>query len=201
MKKLFALLLISIMAFAVVSCDKGAQQQQPTAEQQQFEDFTHAVNQTPAAQIKVVTEFTTELGVLGSTIDTRFNPDGSATINYSIENFDSDFVGAAPVITKTGTVTLNKDGSYSDGGEFEGLIGSSVSSVLINLDSTKFESYNIDGGTLSAVVKAENTEAVFGTAIAADVNFMLTISNDRVISVVLNYKVAAGTVETVISYS
>ena len=201
MKKFLALLLVCIMALAVVSCDKGETPppaQTPVAVD--FSVFETAIDQTPAAEIKLETKLTTELGVLNSTVETVFNPNGSATVNYYIEKFNTGFETADTVIPMTGTVTLGKDGSYSDGGEFQGLIGSNPTAVNLTLDATKFASYAIDGTTLSAVVKAENTAAVFGAAIAADVNFILTVSNNRVISVVLNYTTAAGAVESIVTY-
>ena len=201
MKKFLALLLVCVVAFAVVSCDKGEPAPMPTVTTPDFAEFKTAIDQTPAASVSVKTEMTTELGVLNSNIVTIFNPDGSATVNYYIEKINPGFETSDDVIPVNKTVTLNPDGSYSDGGEFQGLLGGTVAGVKLNLDATKFASYTVDGGVLSASVKAENTASVFGTAIAADVNFILTISNGRVVSVVLNYATSIGSVKSIISYT
>ena len=182
------------MAFAVVSCEEP---EPPT----EFSAFEEAIDQTPASKVKVATKITTELGVLNSTVETVFNPDGSANINYTVQKFNSDFTSPEAVITKSGAVTVNKDGSYSDGGQFQGVLGENIAAVNLNLDAAKFESYSIEGGILTATVKAENTASVFGAAIGADVSFMLTTSNNRVISVAINYTIAAGTVEAIVSYN
>ncbi len=194
MKKILALLLICIMAFAVVSCDEP----EPSTE---FSVFEKAIDQTPAAKVKVLTKITTEIGVLNSTVETVFNPDGSANISYTVEKFNSDFTSPETVITKSGVVTLNKDGNYSDGGEFQGALGENIASVNLNLEASKLESYSIEGGILTATVKAENTAAVLGAAIGADVSLMLTTSNNRVISIVINYTTELGTVEAIVSYN
>ncbi len=200
MKKFLALLLVCVVALAVVSCDKNTPVPTPVVEPADFADFNSAINQTPAARVTVETTMTSDLGILKSIIKTVFNPDGSATVDYYIEKFNPDFDDARDIIPYAKVITLNPDGSYSDGGEFAGLLDG-VASVNINLDSTKFASYNVENGTLSASVKAENTAAVFGAAINADVNFLLTISNNRVISVVLNYTTELGAFQSVIYYS
>ncbi len=196
MKKFLAILLVCVMAFAVVSCDKG-NEEPPTA----FAEFEKAIDQTPASKINVSTKITTELGILHSTVDTTFNPDGSASVSFYIERFNSDFTSSDVVVTRTGTVTLDKDGNYSDGGAFKDALGANVASVKLGLDSTKFESYAMENGVLSATVKAENTAAVLGTAIGYDVNFMLTVGAGRVVSVVINYTSDFGPVEAIVSYN
>ena len=194
MKKFLAILLVCLMAFTVVSCG-------PEEEAGEFDKFLTAVDQTPASKINVVSKLTTDLGVLNATVETVFNPDGSANLTYSVENFNTDFSSDEVKLTKTGTVVLNKDGSYSDGGEFSGVIGENVVAVNISLDETKFDSYKVQGNVLTASVKAENTQAVFGVEISADVSFMLTISNNRVVSITMNYTVESGAMEVVCSYN
>ena len=105
------------------------------------------------------------------------------------------------VITKTGTVVLNKDGTYSDGGAFTDTLGDSITNVKLTFDETKLESCVIENGVLSASVAAENTMAVLGTDIGYDVDFMLTTGEGRVVSVVINYESDFGPVEAVISYN
>ena len=61
------------------------------------------------------------------------------------------------MVTKSGEVTIGKDGSYSDGGAFVGQLGATVAEVNIVLDETKIENCDIDGNVLTATVKAENT--------------------------------------------
>ena len=201
MKKFLALLLVCLMAFAVVSCDKGEPAPTtPTVEVTDFAAFKTAIDQTPAASVSVNTVMTTDFGALKSNIVTIFNPNGSATVNYYIEKFNTGFDGDT-IVPFEASVTLNSDGSYSDSGEFQGLLAGSVASVNLNLDATKLTSYTIDGETLSAVVNAENTAAVFGAAIAADVSFNLTIANGRVVSVILNYTTSVGTIKSIISYT
>lgn len=196
MKKFLAILLVCVMAFAVVSCNKG-NEEPPSA----FAEFEKAIDQTPASKVNVSTKITTELGILNSTVDTVFNPDGSATVSFSIERFNSDFTTSDVVVTRTGTVTLNKDGTYSDGGTFKDTLGANVASVKLALDEAKLASYTIENGVLSASVEAENTAAVLGTDIGCDVSFMLTIGSGRIVSLVIAYESDFGPVEAIVSYN
>ena len=197
MKKFLALLLVCVMAFAVVSCDNGGEEPAPS----EFADFEKAINQTPASKINVSTKITTQLGILHSTVETVFNPNGSATVNFYIERFNTDFSSAETVISKKGSVTLNSDGTYSDGGEFKDSLGANIPTVKLNLDAAKFESYTIEGGVLTANVKAENTAYVLGTDVGYDVSFMLTVGAGRIVSVVLNYVSDFGPIEAIVSYN
>lgn len=196
MKKFLALLLVCVMAFAIVSCGNNGGDSDSV-----FADFEKAIEQTPASKVSVSTKITTELGILHSTVETTFNPNGSASVSFYIERFNSDFTSSDVVITKSGTVTLNADGSYSDGGDFADTLGSNIASVSLDLDEAKLESYSIEGGVLSASVKAENTAAVLGTEIGYDVDFMLTVGNGRVVSLIINYSSDNGPIEAIVSYN
>ena len=91
--------------------------------------------------------------------------------------------------------------SYSDGGAFSDALGDNIASVKLTFDETKFESYTIENGVLSASIAAENTAAVLGTDIGYDVDVMITTGEGRVISVVINYESDFGPVEAIISYN
>ena len=177
MKKLLAALLVCLMAFTVIACDEPGE---PSA----FDPFIYAIDQTPSSKIKIVSELSTSLGVLHATVETTFKTDGGASIAYSVENFSSDFQNNDIVEVHNGTVTLNKDGSYSDGA-FRGVVGENPVKIEFNFDSSKFESYNVTESVLSGTVKASNTASVFGVEFDSDVAFMLTINNGKVISLTL----------------
>jgi hypothetical protein len=196
MKKFLALLLVCVMAFAIVSCGNNGGDSDSV-----FADFEKAIEQTPASKVRVDTKITTELGILHSTVETTFNPNGSASVYFYIQRFNSDFTSSDVFITKSGTVTLNADGSYSDGGDFADTLGSNIASVSLDLDEAKLESYSIEGGVLSASVKAENTAAVLGTEIGYDVDFMLTVGNGRIVYLVINYTSDNGPIEAIVSYN
>lgn len=196
MKKFLAILLVCVMAFAIVSCNDG-NEENPSV----FAEFEKAIDQTPASKVNVSTKITTELGILHSTVNTTFNPDGSASVSFYIERFNSDFTTSDVVVTREGTVTLNKDGTYSDGGAFKDTLGANVSSVKLALDEAKLASYTIENGVLSASVEADNTASVLGTDIGYDVSFMLTIGEGRIVSLVITYESDFGPVEAIVSYN
>ena len=198
MKKFLVLMLALLTMLSFVACSLWQDEETPAGA---FEKFETALDQTPASKVTVETKMTSELGTLNSKIATVFNPDGSAKINYTIENFNENFDTDSIKTTKTGELTLNANGSYSDGGEFVGSLGTAVANVNLNLIEEKLGDYKADGNVLTATVKEADTAAVFGTAIGADVSFALTISNNRVISVTMNYEIALGAVEVVCSYN
>jgi hypothetical protein len=196
MKKFLAILLVCVMAFAIVSCNDG-NEENPSV----FAEFEKAIDQTPASKVNVSTKITTELGILHSTVNTTFNPDGSASVSFYIERFNSDFTTSDVVVTREGTVTLNKDGTYSDGGAFKDALGANVASVKLALDEAKIASYTIENGVLSASVEADNTASVLGTDIGYDVSFMLTVGAGRIVSLVITYESDFGPVEAIVSYN
>ena len=196
MKKFLVLMLALLTVFSFVSCDNDNSEPESV-----FEKFETAIDQTPASKVTVNTKMVSEFGTLNSKISTVFNPDGTATIDYTIQNFNENFDDKGVVITKSGKVTLDKNGNYSDGGEFQGSLGTAVANVNLNLVEEKLGDYKIEGDVLTATVKAADTASVLGTNIAADVALAITVSNNRVISVTMNYELALGAVEVVCSYN
>ena len=106
-----------------------------------------------------------------------------------------------PQAFSEGVVTVDKDGNYSDGGAFKGKINEELTALEFNFDSSKFESYQVSGNILTGTVMQDETEAVFGVFIDADVSFMLTIGNNRVQSLALNYELYSGTMKVVCTYN
>lgn len=194
MKKILAIALVFLMALGIMACEEPT----PPSE---FDLFLTAMDQTPASKVNVKSTLVTELGTLESVVNTTFNPDGTANIVYSIQNFDPDFESEDVIITIPGQVTVAKDGSYSDGGEFAGTLGDNIASINLTLDATKLVNCKIEGSVLTATVPAENTATVFGAEIESDVSFMLTVSNNRVISITMNYEIASGAMTVICTYN
>ncbi len=194
MKKFIAVVLLLLLAFSFTACDDEV------VKPAFIDEFMAAADATLSSNVRVETKLVSSLGELNSTVDTVFNPNGSATITYSIENFNEDLTSNDVKVVKSGTVTY-RNGEYSDGGEFKGSISSTaVSSVVINLDDTKME-YTVDGGVLTATVKAENVKEILGIDVAADVNFTLTMGAGKIVSLAMNYKLDVGEVFVICTYN
>lgn len=181
MKKILVIALAFIMAFTFVAC---ANEETGSSK---FESFEEAAYSTPSSEITVSTKLVSALGELNSQIQTRFNPDGSAVIDYYIERFDEDFTSDSVISSKSGTVTY-ADGKYSDGGELVGEV-SAVTEINLSFAEDKME-YSINGDVLTATVKAENTKAVLGIEIAADVTLVVTKNATKIVSATMNYTIA-----------
>ena len=142
--------------------------------------FTKAIEATNASNVIVEATTETALGQLSSTLEISFKADGSAVINYSMERFNE--IGEGEVgedkTTVTGTINRAADGSYS-GDMISGIDLSSVSqgtAIDLSVVSSVAE-INAAGDVLTVTVPAANTEAVFGSAFAKDVNLEISIQN------------------------
>jgi hypothetical protein len=192
MKKILSIALVFLMAFSFAACKEETP---PSV----FADFESAIYSTPASVVTVSTKLESKNGELNSLVTTTFNPDGSAKISYTVEKFAEDFNDPDGKVTVPGEVTLNKDGTYSDGGAFAGQLNV-VSGVNLSLVADKMD-YKIEGNVLSGTVKAENTADIFGVSYPVDVYFILTINANRVVSITLNYTLPEGAVTAVCSYN
>ena len=197
MKKIFALLLIFTCAFALFACgDKGPSPEE-IAYREAVKTFTDAAAAVPAG-LSVTVKATTELGVLNSSYVTVYNQDGTSTIAYSVDKVnglesDEDFS------TVTGTITVDKNGNYSDGGDFAGS-NPAATGVKVDFASDKI-TCSISGNTLSAVVAAADTQAVFGISLPSDAVITAVKSADKIASISVNYTATAGAVEIVCTYN
>lgn len=193
MKRFLAGILVLLLTFsALISC---GEQDAAGA----FDEFEQAAHNTIAAVISVDTKLETVFGDLNSKTVTTFKPNGSATIVHSYEVFNDDFTAADTKRTETMTIECDEYGNYSDGGSFAGS-NALATSVRLSLDESKME-YSIDGDILNATVKEENTEAVLGVDIEADVTLMVTKANERIVSVTLTYTTEAGDVTVICTYN
>ena len=186
MKKIIALLIAITCVFAMVSCGGG--------ETDDVTAFKDAVAATAPAAVEIETALETELGTLEGTFNVTYADDGSAVIEYSYEQFNelTDSSNVTEVKkTVTGTVNVDKDGKYSDGGALVGSV-SAAGGFTINLDTSKMKDYEVNGNVLSATVEAANTQAVLGVAIAYDVTVTLTKGETSLVSLALTYVTDAG---------
>ena len=197
MKKIFALMLIFTCAFALFSCgkEKGPSPEE-IAYQEAVKTFTDAAAAVPTG-LSVTVKASTALGVLNSRYTTEYNADGTSTITYSVDKVngldsDEDFT------TVTGIITVDKNGNYSDGGDFAGS-NPAATGVKINFASDKI-TCSISGNTLSAAVAAADTQAVLGISLPSDAVISAVKNEGQITSLSVNYTVATGAVEIVCEY-
>ena len=193
MKKILIFILAIASALTMFACKK---------EDDGLKAFKTAVAATDPAVIEVDTKMMTAAGELASKATTTYNEDGSFTLVYWYEQFNTSANGASDELkTKIEkTVTCDKDGKYSDGGDLAGT-STATTGHKLNLGAKKL-SYKIsaDKNVLTATVKAADTEAVLGVSIAADVTLVVAKNADAVVSLTLNYTLETGAVEVVCNY-
>ena len=129
--------------------------------------------------------------------------DGSVTVNYSFDNFNSVSEGGAGDVSskKVGSVTRDADGNYTYTGDRVATAESVAGTVTsLKLDNSKLVNANISGNALSATVKSANTASVLGVALESDATFVLVINDGKVISFALAYEVEGASVEIVCEY-
>lgn len=195
MKKILTFLLVIACVFSMAACTPGG-----GGATLDVTAFKTAVSATNPTNVEITTKLETEIGDLNGEFDVTYAADGSATIEYSYEKFNALAAGVTEAkSTLTGTVTLNADGSYSDGGTLVGNV-SAAGGFTLNLDTAKLKDGEVSGNTLTATVEKANTEAVLGVAIDADVEMILTKSDTAIVSLVITYTTTAGPATITCSY-
>ena len=203
MKKIIALLLALVCVISLAAC--GEDEPAGGAE---LDAFTAAVAAADPNGARIETSVSSDtFGVtLAGEYDVTYNEDGSATVAYTYEQLRliADDTTSADGIkeTLTGAATVAADGKVTVV-EGNGTIGAQITAVAgikLNLDGSKM-TYSVSSGMLSATVKAENTASVLGTAIASDVNLVVTVANGSVSAITLSYSTQDGAAEIVCLYN
>ncbi len=193
MKKILVLALALVLAFSMFSCGGD----------DTLKAFTKAVNATDPEVIDVDTKFSTSYGDLLSNAKTTFAEDGSFTLVYSYEQFNTSAVGDSDEVKVKleKTVTCDKDGNYSDGGDLAAT-STATTGHKLKLSKKKVDyKVSADGNVLTATIKAKNTESVLGVEIDADVILVLTKNADKIVSFTMNYELELGKVEVICNYT
>lgn len=201
MKRIIALLLVIGCILSFAACDNN--------QKDEAQDFTKHIENIKAsleasapdiADITVTLD--SEIGTLEGTYNVVYNEDGSATVTYSYERFNSfndEAITDGIKSTYTGTVTVAADGTLSE--ELDGTASVEAVTFEINLDKDKLDSVSASAGILSAKVKAADTESVLGVAIGYDVDILITAGADGVVAIAISYNSASGPVEISASYT
>lgn len=186
MKKIISILLVIVCLGALFSCAE------PVVD---ASNFQAAIDSTNPTKIIINTSTKDSNGELKGSFTITNNADGSSTIEYSYEKWlpigegDETKETVGPI-----TVTRDKDGNYSDGGEFTGSAPTGAAGVKVNLTNITSEvKISADETTLTAVVAKAETKAVFGTAYDYDVSLTVVKGDAGIKSVTLDY-VKGGTV-------
>ena len=150
------------------------------------------------ADITVVLKAT--LGNLNSEYNVTYNADGTATVVYTYEKFNSFDLDTDDYKSPyEGTVTIAADGTLSE--EVGGNASVEALTFDINLDSSKLANASVTSGVLTATVNAGNTQAVLGVNLGTDASLVVSTNANGVVSVAISYTSSAGPVEIIATYT
>ena len=222
MKKILALILIVSCIFTLCSCglfkknddnndnDNGSNNTQTGGD-------NNSGNETPAIDVAAIAAIQAKIDAskpvtaditvtleaalddLLSEYNVTYNDDGTATVVYTYEKFntfdeDSDEYKSS----YSGTVTVGADGTVS------GDIGTASVEALtfdINLGTSKLATAEVVAGVLTATVKAANTASILGVNLGSDASIVVSTNASGVSFIAISYISAAGPVEIIATYT
>ncbi len=204
MKKIFAILLALTLMLAVTSCDLIDSVFNPGSsvggDVTDVAGIKATLENSSPKTANVSVKLVSSLGTLNGSYDAVYNEDGSASVNYSYEQFNkiTDEVTELKS-TKTGVATVSSTGTVS--GNLGGIAPLGAICFNITLDEKLVKVDSIGGGMLSANVPADNTMAVIGTSVGCDAKLTISTGNGVVTSVTISYTSEQGPVEIVAVYT
>lgn len=190
MKKIISVLIMLACLFTFIACNNDETPDDDKQVSVSLSDFVSAIENTKPSIAVIDATVTTDLGDLTSKYTVTYNEDGSATIAYTYEKFNSLDQGAAEdeKTTYSGTVTRAADGTYSGDDNAPDLSGI-TNGTSIKLSELGEDDYTVtDGDTLTATVAADKTEAVLGTKVSKEVTLKVCIDGGAVEYVEISYE-------------
>ena len=139
------------------------------------------------------------LDELNSEYNVTYNEDGTATVVYTYEKFNSfDEDSDEYKSTYTGTVIVGADGTLT--GDVD---NASVEALTfdINLDVAKLATVEVVSGVLTATIKAANTASVLGVNLGSDASVVVSTNASSVVFIAISYNSVAGPVEIIATYN
>ena len=205
MKKLLAILIALSCLVLAVSCSQTPTTNPPEIPVSEggisFSEFVRAATNTAkltASQIKI--SRTSDVGTLETVLKTEFNTDGSFVIEYERERFGKISEGEGFKVTESGVVECDKNGNYSDGGEFAGNVIAS-NAFALNLDEYKLNDAKVEGNILYATVFSADTSAVLGVNLGATALIAITINGGNITTASVSFMSGGDTVDIKCEYN
>ena len=201
MKKIIALILVIGCMLALASCSFfGNNTPEEPDDSYAIPDIQAKVDASAPNGADITVTFTTALGVLNGSYKAVYNEDGTATVEYSYEKFNTIGAGDNNELksTVTGTATVAANGSVTGDLTADGL---NAVSFDLALDEAKLSNVAINAGVLSADVKADDTAAVLGVALGYDAKLTVATGTNGITSMTVAYTTTNGDVEIVTLYN
>lgn len=205
MKKIIALILVVGCVLSLASCqlfgkDPSKDNNDPD-DSVSISSIQEKIDASAPKGASITVAFATKLGDLNGSYDVAYNEDGTASVDYSYEKFNTFTDGETSSELKStvsGNVTVAVDGSVSGDLGAEGLTAVSFD---LSLEEGKLSNVVINAGVLSADVKAEDTAAVLGVALNYDAKLSVSTGTNGITSLSVTYTTNNGEVEIVTTYN
>ncbi len=201
MKKIVAFLLMICCVFALAACDDPSDDNNDKVDYSQaISDMQTVIDASAPAVADITVVLKSSLGDLNGSYNVVYNEDGTATVTYSYEKFNSfEDISGELKSTYTGTTTVAADGTVTD--SLGGTASVEAITFDVQLDESKLGSVVAGAAALNAKVKAADTKAVLGVEIGYDVDLVISSGKLGVTSVAISYDSASGPVEIVAVYT
>ena len=194
MKKIISmLLLVAVCVVVLASCGGTASVT--------VDAFQTAIENTNPSKVSVNTTTTDALGELKGSFVAVFAEDGSSVITYSYDEWLAIGEGAEGETKKTtsGTVNCDANGNYT--GDVVGTVTGVSSVIALNLKAiTSAVTISDDETTLTAVVAAADTKAVFGEAYSYDIALKVVKNDTAIATVTMSFTNGGTTAEIFARY-
>ena len=194
MKKILSIILLLSCLLCVCSCNAVDQVKDKISGDDTdetvdaFTKFENAIAAASASAVEIDVVTATALGELKSKYEIIYNADGSALINYSYQRFYELGEGPADEVieTVTGTVYRDKNGSFSatNGVDVSAITAAGAYDISVFKANAVI---NEAGDVLTVTVPKANTQGVFGSEFASDVQFEMILVGDKLASMTLTY--------------
>ena len=202
MKKILAIILVIGCVLSFAACNLFKKDNERTDDASDIPAIQAKIDASAPISAEINVVLKSSLGNLNGVYNVTYNEDGTAFVSYSYEQFNKFEEGSSTTELKstvTGNTTVSADGKVAD--SIGGVASVEAVSFDIKLDENKLESVKIDAGALSAKIKAADTEAVLGVALAYDVDIIITTGSNGVTAIAISYTTTSGPVEINASYS
>lgn len=201
MKKIVAFLLMICCVLALAACDDPSDDNNDKVDYSQaISDMQTVIDASAPAVADITVVLKSSLGDLNGSYNVVYNEDGTATVTYSYEKFNSfEDISGELKSTYTGTTTVAADGTVTD--SLGGTASVEAITFDVQLDESKLGSVVAGAAALNAKVKAADTKAVLGVEIGYDVDLVISSGKLGVTSVAISYDSASGPVEIVAVYT
>lgn len=207
MKKILSAVLVLGCIFAFASCALTAttEEEKPVVDNEgnviTIDTIQACIDDSAPKGANSSVTFVSDIGDLNGSYDVTYNDDGSATVDYSYELFNTITPGSSSDGFKksyTGSFTVSADGVVS--GDVGGIGAVEAVSFDIFLDIEKLSNCSLSSGILKAKVPAAYTLDVLGVIIDYDVDMNIITANGKVTSISMKYVTESGTVEISTTY-